>query len=114
MKIKNEIEFVSFSDGICSIYSEDDSYNKVYKYQNLGFSNKTLGYNRAFKAKAAQVQTNKLIKIPFVNGIDNHDYLTIPGEGTYTIELIQDIYESNPQSKVLTLKQFEMHEVTSS
>lgn len=112
MKIKaDNIEFISFSDGVCDIYTEDEEGNKTYKYNGLGFSNRVLGYNRAFAAKAAQVQANAVIRIPQVSGIDMHDTLEIKGLGKYDIELVQNIFNTNPLSIDLTLKQLEMFEV---
>eukprot|EP00825_Cyclidium_porcatum_P021776 TRINITY_DN24179_c0_g1_i2.p3 TRINITY_DN24179_c0_g1~~TRINITY_DN24179_c0_g1_i2.p3 ORF type:complete len:116 (-),score=24.25 TRINITY_DN24179_c0_g1_i2:247-594(-) len=111
MKIKTDVEFVSFSDGVCDIYSEDEEGNKTYKYKSIGFTNKVLGYNRHFAAKAVQIQVNAVIKIPKVSGIDIHDTLDILGVGKYNIELVQTIFETNPPSIDLTLRQLEMFEV---
>lgn len=113
MKLKpNNIEFVSFSDGVCDIYYEDNEGNKEYKYNSLGFTNRVLGYNRYFTAKANQVKVNAVIRIPKVYGIDTHDEIEIRGVGRYSVELIQEIFESNPPCLDLTLKQLEMFEVT--
>lgn len=112
MKLKpNNIEFVSFSDGVCDIYYEDNEGNKEYKYISLGFSNRVLGYNRYFTARANQVKVNAVIRIPKVSGIDTHDEVEIRGVGKYSIELIQEIFETNPPCLDLTLKQLEMFEV---
>ena len=109
MKIKtNNIEFISFNDGVCDIYSEDEEGNKSYKYRSLGFTNRVLGLNRHYAARAAQVQTNSVIRIPQLPGVDNHDTVEIKGLGRYDIELIQNIFESNPLSMDLTLRQLEM------
>lgn len=108
MKIKTGIEFISFSDGICDIYAEDEEGTREYKYSNLGFSNRVLGFKRYYAAAAAQVQTNAVIRIPQVPGVDNHDTLEIKGVGKYDVELVQLIYETNPPSIDLTLRQLEM------
>lgn len=108
MKIKQSTEFVSFSDGVCNIYTEDDDGNKVYKYSGLAFSNQILGYNRIFAAKAVQVQANAVIKIPNVPGIDNHNKVEINGVGKYNVEAVQIKFDTNPQSIDLTLRQLEM------
>lgn len=114
MKIKvPNIEFASFSDGICDIYSSDEEGNKNYKYRSLGFSNKVLGFARHYAAKAVQVQTNAVIRIPKLSGIDIHDTLEIKNLGKYDIELVQNIFDSNPPSIDLTLRQLEMFEVKS-
>lgn len=112
MKIKvPKIDFISFADGICNIYNEDEEGKKTYKYKSIGFTNKVLGYNRHYAAKAVQVKVNAVIKIPKVSGVDIHDTLEILGLGKYDIELIQNIFESNPPSMDLTLRQLEMFEV---
>ena len=105
MIIKRKIEFISFSDGVCDIYEETEEGEKKYKYRSLG-------YKRYFAAKAAQVQTNAVIRIPEVKGINSHDTLVINGIGRYDIELIQRVNDSNPICLDLTLRQLEMFEVS--
>ncbi|MCT8978657.1 hypothetical protein N4T77_18875 [Clostridium sp. CX1] len=112
MKIKTDnIEFISFSDGVCDIYTEDEEGTRTNKYIGLGFNNRVLGYNRVFAAKSAQVQANAVIRVQQVFGIDMHDTLEIRGLGKYDIELLQNIFETNPPSIDLTLRQLEMFEV---
>lgn len=109
MKIKTDnIEFISFSDGVCDIYSVDEEGKKTYKYENLGFSNKVLGYNRVFAAKAVQIKANAVIKIPQVPRIDIHDVCEIRGIGKYDIELVQNVFDTNPLSTDLTLSELEV------
>lgn len=112
MKIKTDIEFESFSDGVCDIYTKDDDNKPVYKYKSLGFNNRALGYNRVFAAKAVQVQTNAVIRIPKVQGIDIHDIVAISGKGKYDIELTQTKFETNPPSIDLTLRILETQEAS--
>lgn len=111
MKIKTETEFIAFSDGVCDIYTVNEDGTKTTKYTGLGFSNRVLGFSRAFAAKAAQVQVNAVIRIPRVPGVDNHDTVEIRGVGKYDVELAQIIFDSNPPSIDLTLKQLEMFTV---
>lgn len=114
MKIQvSNIEFTSFSDGICDIYTEDEEGQKNYKFKGLGFSDRVLGFNRHFAAKAVQVQANAVIRIPKVPGINIHDIIEIKNQGRYDIELAQNIKDSNPLSIDLTLRQLEMFEVNS-
>lgn len=112
MKIKTDIEFVTFSDGICDIYSENEEGNKIPKYNKLGFSNRVLGFNRHYAARANNVQTNAVISIPEIAGIDIHDTLEIKNRGKYDIELIQNKFDTNPPSIDLTLRQLEMFVVS--
>lgn len=104
MQIKaDNIEFVSFSDGVCNIYPTDDGGNRqADKYTNLGFSNRTLGLKRFFEAAANQMSVNKVIRIPQLNNIDSYDHVEI-NSVSYDIKLVQNIYNSNPPSIDLTL-----------
>lgn len=112
MKIQvPNIEFISFSDGICDIFVEDEEGKRTYRYTGLGYEEKVLGFNRHFAAKAVQVQANAVIRIPKVPGINIHDTLEIQNQGRYDIELAQNITDSNPPSIDLTLRQLEMFEV---
>lgn len=108
MKIRpKNIEFTSFSDGICNIYYEDEEGNKEEKYRSLGFENRTLGYKRHFTAKSVHIQVNNVIRIPDIPKVNNYDLVEIIGVGKFRIELIQTIYNSNPSSKDLTLRLLE-------
>lgn len=111
MITKIKIEFTSFSDGVCDIYEETEDGERKYKYNNLGYTERTLGYKRFFAAKSAQVQANAVIRIPEVKGINNHDTIVISNKGRYDIELIQKVSDSNPRCLDLTLRQLEMFEV---
>lgn len=112
MKIKiPNIEFSCFKDGLCDIYTEDEEGNKSYKFRGLGFEKRVLGFGRHYAAKAVQVRTDSVIRVPKLPGIDSHDTLKITNLGKYDIEFIQDILDSNPLSLDLTLRQLEMFEV---
>ncbi|MBV4447748.1 hypothetical protein KM799_14180 [Clostridium tyrobutyricum] len=112
MKIKmDNVEFVSFSDGICNIYTTDEDDNRIDKYKSLGYTNRVLGYGRVFAAKAVQIQTNGVIRVPQLNDINIHDLLEIPNMSKYEIVLVQNIFDTNPLSMDLTLRQLEANEV---
>lgn len=105
MKIKTDnIDFVSFSDGVCDIYTIDENEKKIYKYENLGFDDLILGYKRFWAAAANQIKVNKVIKIPRLNKIDTYDKVTINGID-YDIKLVQYKPDTNPPSIDLTLQQ---------
>ena len=112
MKIKmDNIEFVPFSDGICNIYTTDEEDKRIDKYKTLGYTNRVLGYARAFAARAVQIQTNGIIRIPKLDYINVHDMVEIPNVGIYEIVLVQNIFDTNPPSMDLTLRQLEANEV---
>lgn len=108
MKIKTDPEFTSFADGVCDVYSADETGKDVVRYAGLGFERRFLGLSRVFAARAAQVQINRVIRIPSLPGVDNHDLVEISGEGRYTIELVQLIADANPPCLDLTLRLLEM------
>ena len=103
MKIKMPTEFISFSDGVCTIFSEDDDGNRADKYKNLGFAKRTMGYKRFFEANAVQMSVDKVIRIPQLGDIDTYDHVELD-DTQYDIVLTQDIYDSNPLSTDLTLQ----------
>jgi len=108
VKIKTNIEFQAYKDGICNIYSENEDGDKVYKHKNLAFDDRVMGFKRAYAAKSVQSDINRVIRIPLLNGIDNFDVVEILSN-TYYIDLVQQIFDSNPSSIDLTLKKVGGH-----
>jgi len=103
MKIKTDTEFISFSDGVCDIYTTDeDNIRMENKYSNLGFSKRILGFKRYFEASAREIDINRVIRIPLLLGIDNYDFVEIDSV-KYGVKMVQEIYDTNPQSIDLTL-----------
>lgn len=96
------IKFESFSDGVCNIYTTDEEGIRIDKHTNLCFGNRVLGYGRVFEAKAHQIEVNRVIRIPNIQGVDNYDYVEIDGT-KYGVKLVQNIYNTNPPSIDLTL-----------
>lgn len=102
------IKFIPFNDGLCSIYTEDEEENKIYKVKNIRFSKKTLGYGRYYTAKSTNVKVDRVILIPQLPiEIDSNDYLEIEGN-LYHIELVQEIDNSNPKTLQLTLRKLDI------
>lgn len=104
MKVKSDIEFISFSDGICNIYTEYDNGQKKNKYAALGFNKRVLGYKKYLAASANQMQINRVIRIPMLKNIDTYDSVEIKDEGKYNIKFLQEIYDTNPPCIDLTLQ----------
>ena len=102
MKIKTDVEFVAFNDGVCNIYYEDEEGAKAVKYTSLGFSNRILGFKRYYEAAANQIDINRVIRIPQVGNIDNYDFVEIDLV-KYGVKMVQQIYDTNPPSIDLTL-----------
>jgi len=103
MKIKTDTEFTNFNDGICNIFTIDENSERVAnKYTSLGFGNRVLGFKRYFEASARQIDINRVIRIPQLDGIDNYDYVEIDSV-IYGVKMVQPIYDTNPPSIDLTL-----------
>ena len=103
MKIKADTEFVSYNDGVCDIYTNDDNGEPISKYKSLGFTERVLGFNRFYAAAANQMAISKVIRIPKLDNIDTFDHVNINGMA-YDIKLVQTIYDANPPSIDLTLQ----------
>jgi len=103
MKIKTDIEFIGFNDGICNIFTTDENGNKMPdKFTNLGFSKRVLGFKRYFEAAAREIEINRVIRIPQLAGIDNYDFVEIDGI-KYGVKMVQEINDTNPLCIDLTL-----------
>jgi hypothetical protein len=103
MKIKMDTEFISFTDGVCNIFTTDDEGERLpNKYSNLGFSKRVLGFKRYFEASARQIDINRVIRIPQLPGIDNYDFVEIDSV-KYGVKMVQEIYDTNPPCIDLTL-----------
>ncbi len=97
-----------YNDGVCEVYTYDNQ-ERILKVSSLRFANRTLGYKRFYAAQAAQNEITRVIRIPFVSGIDMHDYVDIQDEGTYTVEQSQVIMEFTPPCIDLSLRFLEMN-----
>lgn len=103
MKIKTNVEFISFNDGICNIFTTDQQGVRLpNKYTRLSFSKRVLGFKRYFEASARQIDINRVIRIPQLPGIDNYDFIEIDSV-IYGVKMVQEIYDTNPMCIDLTL-----------
>jgi hypothetical protein len=105
MKIeRNNIDFTSFKDGICDIYTTDEGGNEVLIHSGIRFENRVIGYKRFWAAASNKVQANKLIRIPILNNSDSYCTVEIKGIGKFDVKMAQDITDSNPPCIELTLQ----------
>ncbi len=98
-----------YNDGVCEIYRLDENDERVVKHTGIRFQKRTLGFKRFYAAQAAQTDISRVIRIPYITGIDAHDYVEIIGEGVYEVLQSQDILDITPSPIDLTLRQLEMH-----
>ena len=99
----------TFKDGKCEIYRLNEDDQRVVKWTNIGFDKRRIGYKRFFAAQAAQTDINRVIRIPYLNGIDAHDYVEIADDGIYEVIQSDEALEFTPSCLDLTLRQLEMH-----
>lgn len=102
MKIQTPTEFLTFNSGSCDIYSVKG--NKLdTKLLTLCYGNRVVGFKRHFAARAASTEINQLIQIPLRENVTTENRAVI-GKAEYKIEQAQNLYDTNPQATVLTLK----------
>ena len=103
MKIKTNVEFISFADGVCNVFTTDQEGVRLpNKYTGLGFSKRVLGFKRYFEAAARRIDINRVIRIPQLPSIDNYDFVEIDNV-IYGVKMVQEIYDTNPMCIDLTL-----------
>lgn len=94
----------TFNDGICDIsIVVGDGEEPESLYKNLRFGNKIFGYKRFFTAAANDVRISKVIRIPYVPGIDTDCTISI-GDDDYEIKMMQTIDDVAPTCFELTLQ----------
>lgn len=114
MRIKSNLEFQTYNDGLCSIYSVENDAQKgnlpkkklVSKYGKVPYEKRTVGVKRFYIAKQADVTIELLIRVPDAFKVSPQDVCMINGK-QYTVHQVQDIMDSMPESKDLTLKKTE-------
>lgn len=102
MKIQMPTEFLTFNDGKCDIYSVSGN-RLADKLITLCFGNRTVGMKRFYAARAANIEINRLIHIPLREDVTAENNVVIFGN-RYHIEQTQNLYDTNPQVTVLTLR----------
>lgn len=101
MKIQTPTEFLTFSNGICDIYSV--SGNKLSdKIMTLCYGNRTVGMKRFYAARAASTEIDRLIQIPRQLSI-TVDQNVVIDKIRYRIEQLQQLNDTNPPVTLLTL-----------
>ncbi|HBC98694.1 MAG TPA: hypothetical protein DC053_03800 [Lachnoclostridium sp.] len=103
MRLKNS-RFETFNDGLIEVCIIKDRSIVGNRLNNkIRYGNKVIGISRFYKAKIASDSVDKVISIPFVPAIQRGDVIIL-GEEQYKILLIQDKYDTQPQSRYLTLE----------
>lgn len=120
MKIKSNLQFQTYNDGLCAIYSVENiaspgnmpKQGLVSKFEKVPYEKRTVGVNRYYIAKQADVKIESLIRVPYFYNISPQDICMIGGI-QYAIEQVQEVLDSMPESKDISLRKVEeVYELT--
>lgn len=103
MKIQTPTEFLTFTDGLCDIYSVKNN-QLDSKIMTLCFGDRTVGVKRYYAARAASVEVTRLIQIPWQPSIEAVAHRAVIGGTEYKIEQVQQLNDTNPPVTLLTLR----------
>jgi len=113
-KNRTQIPFQTFNDGICSIHAQVNAStpgNKpVMKLKQIAervpFEKRRVGIKRFYDAKQENAEIERLIRIPAQFKISTQDICMIDNV-QYGIYQVQDVLDTMPQAKDLSLKRLE-------
>lgn len=105
MKIKTQIEFLTFNDGIVSIYDTDNDDEIIRSsIKQFRFGKRTLGVNRYYQARQNDIELALVIHIHKNLNIHTQNAAVI-NKTRYKIEQVQQLADTNPPVTVLSLSQ---------
>lgn len=114
MQIKSKTQFQTFNDGICCIYTQGNIAQKgnmpvkglKKKAPRVPFEKRKVGIRRFYDAKQENAEIELLLRIPAGFAVSTQDICMI-GDLQYGIYQVQDIQDTMPQSKDISLKRLE-------
>lgn len=105
MKVKNNIEFLTFNDGAVTFYQTDGNDDIIPSSgKTFAFGSRKIGINRFYLARHNDIDISLLIHIHF-NETITPDFAAVIGTTRYKIEQLQTDFESHPKATVLSLSQ---------
>lgn len=105
MKIKTQIEFLSFNDGQVEIRDVDDYGEPTTEAgKRYLFGNRTVGVNRYFSARQNDIELKKVIHVHQDFEITTQQKAIIDNT-VYNIVQVQHLHDTNPKVTVLSLSQ---------
>ncbi len=106
MKIKNDIEFLTFNDGIVRIYETNDADELIIdSRRDYRFGTRKIGITRYYEARHNDIELNKLIHIHYCKDV-TAAHAAVIGNTRYVIEQVQQEPYNNPPCTLLSLSQF--------
>lgn len=105
MILKNNIDFLTFNDGVAKIYETDENddiiADSLKKYR---FGNEKIGVTRFYGAKQNDIELSKVIHIHKDETLRTDMAIIIDGT-RFKIEQIQHDKNKNPSCSILSLSQ---------
>lgn len=116
MKIKTEVEFQTFNDGVCKVYTAQniaEAGNKpkqklILKFDRVPYERRRVGVGRYYTAKQENAQIEELLRIPEQFKVSREDIFVVKGK-VYGIEQIQGIRDVTPPACDVALKRLEIN-----
>lgn len=106
-------DFLSFNDGICDIYSVENSaargdrpVEKLIEKYHLRYRAHIVGMSRFYEALQAQVRITNAVEVPLREDVNPQDVAVINGR-QYRITQKQERRDTRPASMLLTLSDIE-------
>lgn len=114
MQIKQKTPFQTFNDGICSICTLENIAEKgntpvkglKKKEERVPFEKRKVGIRRFYNAKQENAEIEQLIRIPAQFNVSTQN-VCIVGGVQYGIYQVQDVLDTMPEAKDLSLKRLE-------
>lgn len=105
MTPKNNIDFLTFNDGVAAVYETDENdaviVDSVKKYR---YGEEKIGVTRFYSAKQHDIDLQKVIHVHLAQNLRT-DMAVIIDDTCYKVEQIQHSKLTNPPSTVLSLSQ---------
>lgn len=114
MQIKSRTPFQTYNDGICSI-CEKSNISKPGNLPVMGLKKKAdrvpyerrkVGIRRFYDAKQENAEIELLLRIPAQFHVSTQDFCVV-SDVQYGIYQVQDVSDTMPQSKDISLKRLE-------
>lgn len=105
----------NYNDGVVAIIAVVDTAQPGYQPQpgdpqvkyTLRYEERRLGIQRYYSSLQNQIQLDRVIRVPRVDGITTQDFAVTEDKQAYRIDLVQSVMDVYPPSLDLTLTKIE-------
>lgn len=107
MKIQTPNEFLTFCDGLLSLYAIEKNRVGECIAGGIHFGNRSISYKRLYAARAATSKIDKIVQIPYSPSISQRiatgHVAVIIGTERFDVDSVQTLQNTSPPAQVLTL-----------